>query len=172
MLVNYSWIVFTHSYLFIFVHENYIVENFKKHISLCFEQIERKLSIGSIVNWDTNDFQILSDSIHKETGTLLSISTLKRLSGRVNYRSKPNRSSLDTLAKYIGYDNWRMFLLEMEPVNFIETQRKEKSWKWFIYVIPFLLVILAISIFHFFENRTTIYDPSDFTWCIFDCYGL
>ena len=102
------------------------MENFKKHISLCFERIERKLSIGSIENWDTNDFQILSDSIHKETGTLLSISTLKRLSGRVNYRSKPNRSSLDTLAKYIGYDNWRMFLLEMEPVNFIETQRKEK----------------------------------------------
>ena len=142
------------------------MENFKKHISLCFERIERKLSIGSIENWDTNDFQILSDSIHKETGTLLSISTLKRLSGRINYRSKPKRSSQDTLAKYIGYDNWRMFLLEMEPVNFIETQRKEKSWKRFIYVVPFLLVILAISIFHFFENRTTIYDPSDFTFSV------
>lgn len=116
--------------------------------------------------WDTHDFQILSDSIHKETGTLLSVSTLKRLSGRVHYRSKPNRSSLDTLAKYIGHNDWRTFLNEMESAGAIETQKPIRAIKWMKYGIAFFLLALAFSSYPFFEGRTPDYETDDFKFSL------
>lgn len=74
--------------------------------------IERKLEWGNSKHWQNNDFEQLSKLIFNETGVSLSISTLKRLWGRVQYNSSPTPATLDALAKFVGYDSWRTFRLD------------------------------------------------------------
>lgn len=59
--------------------------------------------------WNTEDFENLSDKIFDKTGVRLSVSTLKRIWGRVNYNSSPSLSTLNTLARFLDYGNWRDF---------------------------------------------------------------
>ena len=58
----------------------------------------------------TTDFESLSVLIERETGELLSASTLKRLYGYVSMKPVPRKSTLDILARFIGkksYDQFR-----------------------------------------------------------------
>jgi hypothetical protein len=73
------------------------------------EETEVYLQWGSVNNWSTRDFERLSDRIYEKTQTTLSVSTLKRLFGRARYEAVPNTVTLDTLARFLGYDNWREF---------------------------------------------------------------
>ena len=57
----------------------------------------------------TTDFESLSVLIEKETGELLSSSTLKRLYGYVSLNPVPRKSTLDILARYIGKRNYDNF---------------------------------------------------------------
>ncbi|MBB1646642.1 hypothetical protein [Sphingobacterium sp. UME9] len=71
--------------------------------------IENKLEWGETSNWSTADFEKLSEKIQEKTGVILSISTLKRIFGRIDYQSKPALTTLNTLAQYLGYEDWRAF---------------------------------------------------------------
>lgn len=66
----------------------------------------------------TTDFESLSVLIEKETGELLSSSTLKRLYGYVSLSPVPRKSTLDILARYIGKRNYDNFCndLRNDPV--------------------------------------------------------
>ena len=57
----------------------------------------------------TTDFESLSVIIEKETGELLSSSTLKRLYGYVSLNPVPRKSTLDILSRYIGKRNFDNF---------------------------------------------------------------
>jgi len=141
------------------------MEKFKEHITDCFELVEKKLGRGSCDDWDTNDFRILSESIQEDTGTLLSISTLKRLCGKISYTSQPNSTTLDALAKYVGFDDWRAF---MDSSNILEVpiEQNETKNRFRKYIIPFSLLVLALvcSVFFLFEGSATVYDAEDFTF--------
>lgn len=78
----------------------------KLHIDQCLKEIEILFNRGNSDDWSTKDFSELASEIHKKTGVLLSVSTLKRIWGRVQYSSNPNRSTLDTLSQYLGYTGW------------------------------------------------------------------
>ncbi len=52
------------------------------------------------------DCQILSDSITKNTGRQISVSTLKRFFGIIECPFKPSKYTLDTLAIYLNFKNW------------------------------------------------------------------
>ncbi len=54
-------------------------------------------------------FTELSEQIQKHTQVLLSPTTLKRVWGRVNYQSAPSITTLNTLAQFAGFHNWRDF---------------------------------------------------------------
>jgi len=75
-------------------------------LKYCLQKIEEKL--GWVTNdlWQNQDFDLLSNQIFEETGVKLSITTLKRVWGKVSYASEPSISTLNTLAKFIGYENW------------------------------------------------------------------
>lgn len=75
----------------------------------CREVIEKKLAWGSSERWQNQDFENLSERIFEETRVQLSISTLKRLWGKIPYDSTPNLGTLNALAQFAGYDNWRVF---------------------------------------------------------------
>jgi hypothetical protein len=75
----------------------------------CCNLIEEKLAWGSSERWQHQDFENLSDRIFEETRIQLSTSTLKRLWGKIPYDSTPNLGTLNALAQFAGYDNWRVF---------------------------------------------------------------
>ncbi|MGN1215041.1 MAG: hypothetical protein ACI4TJ_02225, partial [Candidatus Cryptobacteroides sp.] len=53
------------------------------------------------------------EGIEKETGELLSPSTLKRLYGYVSLSTVPRKSTLDILARYLGKKNYCSFCTEL-----------------------------------------------------------
>jgi len=75
----------------------------------CRELIEKKLGWGNSTSWQSSDFENLSDRIFDETKVVLSASTLKRIWGKVQYNSTPNLNTLNTLARFAGFPNWRSF---------------------------------------------------------------
>ena len=78
-------------------------------VKACLLQIEEKLGWGNSAQWHNDVFIELSEIIQKETKTLLSTTTLKRVWGKVNYTNAPSISTLNTLSQFAGYTNWRDF---------------------------------------------------------------
>lgn len=70
---------------------------------------EEKTGWGDSGKWTNQDFLQLSELILEQTGVTLSHVTLKRVWGKVKYDSLPNTHTLNTLAQFLGYDNWRDF---------------------------------------------------------------
>jgi hypothetical protein len=91
-----------------------------KTVQKCLLQIEEKLGWGNSSQWHSDVFIELSETIQKHTNILLSPTTLKRIWGKVNYNSAPSISTLNTLSKFIDYQNWRDFK--------IDTQIKQPTW--------------------------------------------
>jgi hypothetical protein len=79
------------------------------HIRRCLEIIEKRWQRGPSGEWKTYDFEKLSDAIFDATGVSLSISTLKRLFGKVNYANLPSIHTLNTLANFAGFEDWNAF---------------------------------------------------------------
>ena len=65
---------------------------------------------GPSSEWSTQDFEELSVRIQDSTSQVISVTTLKRIWGRVAYDSSPSRHSLDALAIFLGYSSWRDFM--------------------------------------------------------------
>jgi hypothetical protein len=78
----------------------------------CRKLIEEKTGWGDSETWTNRDFTELSEKIFEQTKTNLSPTTLKRIWGKVKYDSLPNLNTLDALAHFSGYENWREFKLK------------------------------------------------------------
>ena len=128
----------------------------QNQISRCIEAIEAKLGWGKGDQWTHQDFLNLSERILEETGEPLSYITLKRLWGKVTYNSLPNTNTLNTLARFVGYDSWRSFQQKQnkkkEPVLEQTTTKLfgQKKWKLLrnvvgIVVVACLLLIIISS---------------------------
>ena len=55
------------------------------------------------------DFDLLSESIHRRTGEMLSRNTLRRIWGGMNDVAQPHRSTLSILARFVGYTGYEAF---------------------------------------------------------------
>lgn len=77
--------------------------------------IEAQLDWGSGKNWQSRDFEELNVLILQKTNVSLSASTLRRIWGRVKYQHLPSGTTLDTLAKFAGFENWRTFTRRTTP---------------------------------------------------------
>lgn len=91
-----------------------------KYLSTCKQLIEQLLGWGESARWNNEDFENLSDEIEEKTQVRLSVSTLKRIWGRVKYDSSPTAATLNALAKFIGYENWRQFLQKNKMEQAVE----------------------------------------------------
>ena len=80
-----------------------------KLVQKCLKQIETKLDWGDSRAWHNDVFLELSERIQKHTRVLLSPTTLKRVWGRLDYQSAPSSTTLNTLAQFAGFLNWRDF---------------------------------------------------------------
>ncbi len=93
--------------------------------------IENKVAWGNSARWTHQDFNELSERIWRETQIKLSTTTLKRLWGKVDYRSQPTTNTLNVLAQFAGYEHWRDFTTRQpsdaplnEEYKWVQTKRK------------------------------------------------
>src|SRR5271154_4226128 len=82
--------------------DEFLIEKTKK-------LFESNTGWGDSDEWTNQDFVVLSEKIQERTGVALSHVTLKRVWGKVKYDSLPNTHTLDTLVRFLGYENWREF---------------------------------------------------------------
>lgn len=122
------------------------------------QEFEEKLGWGDSRNWSRYDFEKLSELIAGETKTTLSVSTLMRIFGKVEYRSKPSLTTLNTLVQFLGYKDWRTF----SGRNNAEPPRKAALFK------PYLLVLsgglICSLFFYFLLRKDTSYRSEDFSF--------
>jgi hypothetical protein len=73
------------------------------------KEVEEKIDRGSSSTWTNYDFEQLGELIFTATEVKLSTTTLKRIWGKVKYAHAPAVQTLNTLAQFIGYTDWRDF---------------------------------------------------------------
>ena len=78
-------------------------------LARCRSLIEVSLNWGDPAYWTNEDFEKLSDKIFEKTAVQLSVSTLKRIWGKVRYDSSPTTATLNALARFAGFEGWREF---------------------------------------------------------------
>jgi hypothetical protein len=139
------------------------------HLSKVLERIEAIFDRGPAGKWTTYDFEKLSDAIFGRTQVRLSVTTLKRISGKLKYDSAPTLTTLNALAQFAGYADWKDFELKIDrppvgeaPVT-LENKPKRKSKRLVVGLIS--TGILAAGVYFFFlsaANKHTRYDPGQF----------
>ncbi|QEC51923.1 hypothetical protein [Anseongella ginsenosidimutans] len=81
-------------------------------MAICRRLIEQQLGWGNPLTWQNQDYEMLGQRIFERTKVSLSVSTLKRVWGKVRYENMPNATTLNTLAVFAGYENWRDFKMK------------------------------------------------------------
>jgi len=118
----------------------------------CCALIEQQLGWGGSHDWQQQDFEMLSDRIAAETGIVLSVSTLKRVWGKVKYGNLPSATTLNTLARFAGFAHWRDFRQQQAapgqsavsvPGHGPEKPVRRRRPAW--YIIPGLLPVLLLA---------------------------
>lgn len=81
----------------------------KPYIVIWRELAEQALGWENSGNWGDYDFEKLSELIFEKTNTRLSVSTLKRIWGKVRYDNTPTIITLNALALFLDFTDWRKF---------------------------------------------------------------
>lgn len=132
------------------------------YIAKCKKLIEEKLVWGESENWQSQDFENLSEKIFEETSVMLSSSTLKRIWGKVRYESTPNTTTLNALVQFIGYENWRAFTANnfenSKPYSEDKAKTIGKSpYKLIIAICGVVIVIILMSLFASKKNAKRLH---------------
>ena len=77
-----------------------------EYLQLCIKLIEQKLKWRPADEWRNYEFTELSEKILDATGVNLSVTTLKRVFGKLKYDSLPSTVTLNALAAFLGYESW------------------------------------------------------------------
>lgn len=129
----------------------------------CKAVIERKLDWGPADSWQTADFEALSEAILEQTGVSLSTSTLRRIWGRVEYNHLPSGTTLNTLARFAGSEDWRSFVKGGRPTEVAETLQdggsdlqvaaakpgKARPWRKLAGIAAVALALIVLSMLAF-----------------------
>jgi hypothetical protein len=142
----------------------------KQLLLLCRRLIEQTLNWGDSSIWGNDDFEQLSQQIFDKTRVQLSVSTLKRIWGKVRYESFPNAATLNALASFLDYTSWRDFrqyhqvngVIE-QPVEIInqevpQTITPSKPRLQYVWFGSALLLVLG-ALFFMSSKRNKPVDP-------------
>lgn len=140
-------------------------------VTRCREMIEKSLNWGSSDNWTNQDFENLSEKILEKTQVRLSVSTLKRIWGKVRYDSSPTPATLNVLAKFVGLENWRSFQQAYPvtesatragvptPVSAVPARRKNLSYRWI--AIVGIIIVGAVSIYPLVKGKSPVAERNE-----------
>ncbi|MEM9835589.1 MAG: hypothetical protein AAF828_03755 [Bacteroidota bacterium] len=118
----------------------------------CLAEIERQVGWGKSATWTHQDFEELSEKMLEKTGVQLSSTTLKRVWGRVQYHSQPSVATLNALAIFLGYANWRAYRLASTPATpsaTVEQATTTSSAGWrlvTIGIVALLLIVFGLAV--------------------------
>ena len=92
----------------------------------CLDRIEEKQKWGRRNNWTNFHYNQLSDEIYAKTGHLVSYNTLKRIFGKVSTSDSyvPRTSTLDILAVFLEYKDWKDFSASIQKQEDKKVDRK------------------------------------------------
>jgi hypothetical protein len=131
----------------------------------CKQLIERKLDWGASESWISVDFDNLQQRILDETGVSLSASTLRRIWGRVDYQHLPSNTTLNTLAQFAGYSDWRAFIKSQattdsppDPARQLPVLPVKSSINWvkLSWIAGLVLIIALIGIVAFEQKPSQL----------------
>ncbi|MRG47951.1 hypothetical protein GFS24_22715 [Chitinophaga sp. SYP-B3965] len=136
------------------------------YIKKCLVLIETRLNWGASDDWTSYDFEKLSEVIQERTGVTLSITTLKRLWGKLKYDNIPATTTLNTLAKFAGYEDWREFKQQVQPGGIEIPPQKSKPRRKWMYGLLGLLPLLLVLYLALLSNRksATTINKADYTF--------
>ena len=60
------------------------------------------------------DFKVLTELIDKETGRTIGLTTIKRLFGYIDDDRKTSQYTLNTLALYLGFNDWKEYSKDLD----------------------------------------------------------
>ncbi|MEM9648419.1 MAG: hypothetical protein AAF969_08055 [Bacteroidota bacterium] len=132
----------------------------RKLIQKCLLEIEESLGWGDSHLWHNDMFVELSERIQQQTKVLLSPVTLKRVWGRIDYKSVPSITTLNTLAQFAGYDNWRDFKGKSDVRRTTRISHKVSSNLGIIMLSASVMTVIFISFFSL-KGPGTIAQPID-----------
>ncbi len=137
------------------------------YLSRALERIETLFNRGASDNWTTYDFEKLSEAIFDRTQVRLSVTTLKRIWGKLKYDSAPTLTTLNTLAQFAGFVDWRDFKQNEDrpaeaPETSTVTPRPQRKQKHLGITLAGALILIAGVYFLFSDRHKTQYDPSRF----------
>jgi hypothetical protein len=139
-------------------------------LQTCLQQIERQLGWGPAEQWHNTAFNDLSEDIHQQVGILLSPTTLKRVWGRVRYQSQPSITTLNALAQFAGFENWRAFKNEyqvQQKRESIQPKRKSLSSRGIVLTSAAFMTIVFISIYSMIGSEPATREPNDYSQAVF-----
>ncbi|ATL46433.1 hypothetical protein COR50_04165 [Chitinophaga caeni] len=143
-------------------------------ISHCLELIEKQFDHGDSREWSQYDFEKLGNDIQEKTGVVLSVSTLKRLYGRVKYESAPSLSTLNALANYLGSADWRAFKIKHPykqdtpipvevPITGHQQLKPKRGRAWWI-MAPLACILIILGINWIGQSEKAEVDASEFSF--------
>lgn len=138
-----------------------------KIVKECLLLIEKQLNWGDSTLWHNDVFIELSEKIQEKTKVILSPTTLKRVWGRINYDNAPSISTLNSLAHFAGFSNWREFKNQSTIKKPSWVERKISPNLSVIVVSAALLTVAFISFYSMIggvENKVEEFDTSAITF--------
>jgi len=114
--------------------------------------IEDQIEWGDAASWQSKDFELLNQLIFEKTKVSLSASTLRRIWGRVEYNHLPSGTTLDTLSRFAGFENWRAFQKTKIPKQTAKIKPTEKPGTQFglknvilsVIILSALLIVIYL----------------------------
>lgn len=134
----------------------------REHLRRYINDLETKLDWGPIADWGQRDFQQLSDLIEQQTHVVVSVTTLKRALGRIEYKGLPYTVTLNALAKVLGYKDWLDYKLgkvqeAQLPLPLKRDINKTPSRFWVGFLSGLLLATTLAGLLYWQVGFSTIY---------------
>jgi hypothetical protein len=152
----------------------------QENLKYCLNQVEKKLNWQSSQSWKESDYLKLSQIISEASNISISSHTLKRLFGKIKYKTfyNPQQATKDALSKYLGYSDWGNFVeknedkvIKKEEPSDVLVNKKSRKKKITVYIS----IVLLSVVFLIFISRNYLKQSNEktesFTFKLMDSIG-
>jgi hypothetical protein len=136
----------------------------------CLNDICRKNGFDGHAAMTQRDYELISREIENHTGTLISVSTIKRLL-QGSFSRLPQTATLNAISAYLGFKNWQEYKASLNKtagpaivpdamqggavVKTLPVLPKRLNWKW-IALLSVVVVIMVVFSFIGFSSRPVL----------------
>ncbi len=126
----------------------------QEYLTYCLKKIEEKLQWQPSHLWKESDFVKLSQIISNQSNISISPHTLKRLFGKIKYKTyyNPQLATKDALVKFLDHDNWQHFVskIKSEKRDIIPIEKdykiKKNLFSRFTLVAGVVLLLILVGV--------------------------